>query len=462
MAYDCCKCERCFCGNERKKDHIDKDKNEICEVCGKSTDALSLTEAIVADIRPNGEVRFSYTTKSSGIYTFKVNGLSECSKVYLYDEAMKELDYAYEENYYVIKEDLQKQEKVYLKILNGEYASHAQISLSLHQHKYIPKIITKGTCIEQEYIEYVCTCGDSYAEYEWIIRHDYKTVLKKATLNANGYVVKRCTLCSEETGRKIFYKPTSMKLSKTKYSYTGGEITPSVTVSDSKGNKLVKDKDYSIKYSSDTRKNTGKYTATITFKGNYSGSKKLTFYILPGKTSKITYTRTTTSVKATWKKVTVASGYKVECLSSKGKVLETKYTSSLSGTFKKLSSGTTYKIRVTAYKTIDKTKYNALSNKVITVATSPKKPTLKVTAGSKSAALSWKKVTGSGYQIVYSTSSKFSSSKTVTVTSSSTLKKTIKNLTKGKTYYFKIRAYKTVEKMKVYVSYSSVVKVKIK
>ena len=64
----------------------------------------------------------------------------------------------------------------------------------------------------------------------------------------------------------------------------------------------------------------------------------------------------------------------------------------------------------------------------------------------------------SGYQIAYSTSSKFTKKTTKYTTSSS-----IKNLRKGKTYYVKVRSYKKDSTgAKIYGAYSQVKKVKIK
>ena len=125
---------------------------------------------------------------------------------------------------------------------------------------------------------------------------------------------------------------------------------------------------------------------------------------------------------------------------------------------------TTYKIRVTAYKTIDSKKVYSTSYTTITTSTAPAKVALsKVSAGSKSATPTWKKVSGaSGYEVMYSTSSKFSSSKTATVNKGSSTKTTIKKLTKGKKYYFKVRAYKTFDGKKVYGVWSAVKSVKVK
>jgi len=63
----------------------------------------------------------------------------------------------------------------------------------------------------------------------------------------------------------------------TNQTYTGSVITPSVTVTD--GSKtLVKDTDYTVSYSNNV--NAGTATVTITGKGNYSGTKEVTFTIV--------------------------------------------------------------------------------------------------------------------------------------------------------------------------------------
>lgn len=82
-------------------------------------------------------------------------------------------------------------------------------------------------------------------------------------------------------------------------------------------------------------------------------------------------------------------------------------------------------------------------------------------SSSKKMSIAIKKVSGAkGYEIVYAANSKFKSAKKVTTTS---LTKTVKNLNKGKTYYVKVRAYKNDSTgSKVYGSYSSAKKVKIK
>ncbi len=73
---------------------------------------------------------------------------------------------------------------------------------------------------------------------------------------------------------------------------------------------------------------------------------------------------------------------------------------------------------------------------------------------------SWKKTAGAkGYQICYSTSSKWKNKKQKLVSKN---KVVIKKLKKRKTYYFRVRAYRLEGKKKVYGSWSGTKKIKIK
>lgn len=86
-----------------------------------------------------------------------------------------------------------------------------------------------------------------------------------------------------------------------------------------------------------------------------------------------------------------------------------------------------------------------------------------VKTGSQSLKVTWKKAAvGSGYQVVAATDSSFTKNvKKVTVSGRSTVSKKMTGLKKGKTYYVKVRAYKTVNGKKIYGLYSTVKKVKL-
>lgn len=67
-----------------------------------------------------------------------------------------------------------------------------------------------------------------------------------------------------------------------------------------------------------------------------------------------------------------------------------------------------------------------------------------------------------GYQLQYSTSSKFKGVKTVTVSKNKTTSKKISKLKAKKKYYVRIRTYKTVDGKKYYSAWSSVKSIKCK
>lgn len=204
--------------------------------------------------------------------------------------------------------------------------------------------------------------------------HTYETTITKATTSENGSVVTKCVTCGAVKSNVSIDKISTVKLSKATLEYTGKAKKPTVTVNDSKGKALKEGTDYTVKYS-DGCKNVGKYTATVTFKGNYSDTKKLTFTIIPEGTS-----------------------------------------------------------------------------------------ISKLTAGKKQFTVKWKKQSTqtTGYEIQYSTSKNMKSAKTATISKTKTTSTTVKSLKASKTYYVRIRTYKTVKGTKIYSSWSGVKNVKVK
>lgn len=96
--------------------------------------------------------------------------------------------------------------------------------------------------------------------------------------------------------------------------------------------------------------------------------------------------------------------------------------------------------------------------------TSSKVPTItKINALSKGVKLKWKKVSGvSGYQISYSTSSKFKNARIITISGNKTFSKSVKKLKGKKKYYIRIRTYKNANGVKVYSKWSGVKSAKTK
>ena len=125
-------------------------------------------------------------------------------------------------------------------------------------------------------------------------------------------------------------------------------------------------------------------------------------------------------------------------------------------------AATNYKFVVKAYTKVDGTTLWGSSSSALTTATAPDAATLKAAAGKKSATLKWSKETGSGYVVYMSTSKNGTYSKIATIKGASTTSLVKKNLASGNTYYFKVRAYKTVGNTNIYGAYSAVKSVTVK
>lgn len=111
------------------------------------------------------------------------------------------------------------------------------------------------------------------------------------------------------------------------------------------------------------------------------------------------------------------------------------------------------------------TKNYKATTKKVTVTVNPAKVKLTGVKNYKGKKLKayWKKNTKvTGYQVQYSTSSKFKSAKTVTVKGYKSTSKTITKLAKNKKYYVRVRTYKTVSKVNYYSGWSNTKSITIK
>lgn len=274
-----------------------------------------------------------------------------------------------------------------------------------------------------------------------------------ATTSKDGAVVADCRICGETFKTvKTIAKIKAVSLSSSSYTYDGSAKKPGVTVTDANGAKIASS-NYSVAYSNNVKKGTA--TVTVTFKGNYSGTVKKTFKINPAKVSnvKLSSTSYTYNGKTKTPSVTVKD--------SKGRKLKngTDYTVKYSSGRKNVGR---YAVKVTF-------KGNYTGSKTVYYYIVPKSTSIsKVSALKKGFKLSWKKqkTQTTGYQIQYSTSSKFKKAKTVNVSKNKTTSKSVKKLSSKKKYYVRVRTYKTVKidgkTKKVYSSWSKTKTVKTK
>ena len=205
---------------------------------------------------------------------------------------------------------------------------------------------------------YTCTaCSATKTETIQPLGHQPVQALYPADFQYDGSVMTYCIRCHWvlEDSRTIAHV-TGVKLSATTYTYNGKVQKPSVTVKDSKGKALKNGTDYTVSYPKGM-KNVGKYTVKVTLKGNYSGSKSMTYNINPKGTSVSKVKAAKKGFKVTWKKqATQTTGYQVQySTSSKFKKAKTVTISKNKTTFKsvsKLSTKKKYYVRVRTYKTV--------------------------------------------------------------------------------------------------------------
>ena len=160
---------------------------------------------------------------------------------------------------------------------------------------------------------------------------------------------------STTTKTKLTTKNTTIKLSKTSYTYDGKAKKPTVKVLNAKG-KVLKSSNYTVKYSNNVK--AGKATVTIKFKGKYTGTIKATYTIKPKTTAITGATRNGSKVALIWKKqATQTSGYQIQYATDK-KFTKDKQIVTVSGakktskTIKNLSENKNYYFRIRTYKTV--------------------------------------------------------------------------------------------------------------
>lgn len=173
------------------------------------------------------------------------------------------------------------------------------------------------------------------------------------------------------------------------------------------------------------------------------------------------------SVKLTWGKVKGADGYRIYRASTEdGKYKMIKAVTgegTVTYTNTGLTSGKMYYYKVRAFKKSGN-KYGYTSySKVISAKPVPTAPKLQVIAGSKKAVLKWSGVKGASGYIVYRSDSKNGTYKTVkSIKGVNTLTYTNGKLRSKKSYYYKVRAYRTVGGKRIYSSYSFAKEVTVK
>jgi len=246
-------------------------------------------------------------------------------------------------------------------------------------------------------------------------------------------------------------------LSQTSYNYDGLEKKPTVTLYDGT-KKLTSGVDYTVSYRNN--KNAGTGEVIVTGKGNYGGTKTLTFRII-GKSQTVTtrYTRYTKTLKSA--PFNLQAGHDGDGTLVYKTSDPSVATVSATGTVTITGTG---KATITV-STTGNVKYDPAS-KAVYINVKPLKPVIKVTSpAKKQIKVMITKVKGATkYQVKYGANGVYHNKYIVhNENSYAKVYTKIKNRVSGKTYEVKVRAYKTMaDGTKVWGDWTTVKKIKAK
>ena len=194
-----------------------------------------------------------------------------------------------------------------------------------------------------------------------------------ATAEIEGLVKTTCTTCGTVLDERYVPMIGTVKLATAKYVYNGKARSPKVTVNDIDGNPIDA-ANYTVKTPAG-RKNTGKYTYTVTFQNEYSGTVTLTLKIAPKAPVAKAPAAIKKGVTAKWNKVAGSvTGYEIQLATNKA-FTKNKKTVTVKGmnlTSKKvtgLKGKTKYWVKVRAYKTVSGEKIYSSWSAVKTIKT---------------------------------------------------------------------------------------------
>ncbi|MGN0457868.1 MAG: fibronectin type III domain-containing protein [Eubacterium sp.] len=225
--------------------------------------------------------------------------------------------------------------------------------------------------------------------------------------------------------------------------YNGLQKTPKPVVKYN-GKTLTLNTDYTLEYKDNIKIGTAK----VYIKGigkYYTGTIEKTFKINPKTVTGLkASTKTSSSITLAWTADNTVSGYQIYNVESKKIVKTISGNATKSYKISSLSAQKAYTYKVRAYCDVKGIRYYGAYSASCYTNTLPKTPSVTLSTKSKTITASWKKNTAvSGYQYQISLKSNFSGASTVKLSNTASSKKA-SGLKKGKKYYVRVRAYKTI------------------
>ena len=275
--------------------------------------------------------------------------------------------------------------------------------------------------------------------------HEFKEVFTKPATEAEaGEIQTICDICNQVKERTEIPLIKRYLVSAKHFIYNGSIQKPTVTVYDSIGN-VISSENYDVTYSADAIE-PGTYTVTLTFKGNYSGTRSIEYFIDDNK-------------------ATISAENLNVILGSKNKKLNVKATGDYNGLSYKSSNSKVASVsadgKITAKKvgtviitiTAGATDRHDAVTKKITVKVIPRRTQITSIskAGKGKLKLVWKTVSGVDGYVIYRDGFKIK-----TIKGSSISSYTNSSLRNGTRYDYEIRTYKKVNGKVYYSNYSDI------
>lgn len=411
------------------------------------------------------------TTKSYKIEGSKVDNDTWFNKIepgkYTY------VIYASYENYYADGATTLKSNTGTLTLMSEYFITVASsINQSTCNHSYENTVLKAATCTTGGSSVKSCSkCGVLSKITDTKLGHKAGTAVKENEVPGVSYdLVSYCIRCTTEMGRETIKQDTSdvdkesgestdngntrivltdsFLTSKIKnYTYTGKALTQNIVLKNGKYT-LVKNVDYTVKYLNNI--NAGTAQVIVTGIGNYSGC-----IIKEYKVSKVNISKANVTLS---KNEYTYNGEYIKPIAT--------VTATVNGKKTKLTNKIDYKVSFKNFKmpgiaTITITgKGNYSGTLAATYVIKPNlinKVSQKVSSTyTKNLRITWSEVVGvTGYEIYKSTEKSGTYTKVGTVTGKEFISR---GLQPGTSYYYKVRAYKTVDGKKVYGDYSNAYK----
>lgn len=231
----------------------------------------------------------------------------------------------------------------------GNYTGKAIVYFQIyckHDGTKTETVTVKPTCSATGLATEKCNiCGVVNEKVLAIVDHNFtKTRVVAPTYDEDGYTLYTCSMCHETEERepvaalkRVDVAYCTVAMNANSFVANGNAQTPTVKVT-YKGLALKENTDYTLTYSNTSSKTAGTYTITLTGKNGYSGTRTLTYTILP--------TATSVTLKKTSATMTVNEMLTLTATTSPANAAETlKWTSSNSTVAKVAANG-----KVTALK----------------------------------------------------------------------------------------------------------------